>query len=62
LPKSHFCSSTGIDFLFFIPAYCGELPAQRLALPAGDLDRLDPAGQGEIAPFCWNQPQAMQTA
>jgi len=28
-----------------------EGTAQRLALPAGDLDRLDPAGRDEATPF-----------
>ena len=36
--------------------------AQRLALPAGDLDRLDPAGWDEITPFCRNQLEATKAA
>jgi hypothetical protein len=32
--------------------------AQRLALLAGDLDRLDPAGRDEATPFCRNPLEA----
>jgi len=35
---------------------------QRLALAAGDLDRLDPAGWDETTPFCRNQLQATRSA
>jgi hypothetical protein len=39
----------------------GQL-AQWLVLPAGDLDRLDPAGRDKTTSFCQNQLQATQTA